>query len=81
MSQLIMSDSPKIKQKSPSYQDWIDWMQEKDKDGNLYPSRQIPPMTRNQWTFAEFLLNNHGEISKIGNMETIFENVRKFLKS
>ncbi len=40
----------------------------------------IKNMTRNQSEFAKFLFDNHIVINTLGDMETIFKSVRKYLK-
>jgi hypothetical protein len=39
-----------------------------------------PPLTRTQKEFAEFLIEHKKEIVKIGELETVFKDVRNFLK-
>ncbi len=50
------------------YKDWV-------KQANL------PPLTNTQHQFAEWLLLNENQINKTGNLEVIFESVRKYLKN
>lgn len=38
-------------------------------------------LTNTQHEFAEFLLKNNKEISKIGNLNDIFLNIRKWIKN
>lgn len=52
---------------SKEYLDWV-------KESNL------KNLTNTQHKFAEFLLKNHTEIGKIGNLEDIFTSVRKYVK-
>jgi hypothetical protein len=40
----------------------------------------IKNMTRNQSDFAKFLFDNSTIINTLGDMETIFKSVRKYLK-
>lgn len=39
-----------------------------------------PPLTRTQKEFAEFLIANKIDIVKIGELESVFKDVRNFLK-
>lgn len=39
-----------------------------------------PPLTRTQKEFAEFLIERKKEIVKIGELETVFKDVKNFLK-
>lgn len=43
--------------------------------------KQLQPMTNTQVRFAKFLLENAKELSVIGDLESIFKNVRKFIKN
>ena len=58
-----------------NYQKWVAYMKQN--------KCEIPPMTRNQVKFAEWLLlgENREYLSQIGNMSIIFESIRKYTKS
>lgn len=41
---------------------------------------KLPPLTNNQAKFAEWLLDNEDKVAMIGDMESIFKSVRKYLR-
>lgn len=41
----------------------------------------LSPLTSKQHKFAEFLLEHHKMIGLIGDMESVFTSVRKFIKT
>lgn len=45
-----------------------------------WENTESKPYTRNQKNFACYLLKNEKDISKIGNMEKVFEDVRNYLR-
>lgn len=55
------------------YRKWVKWNKEQHKP--------IPPMTGNQASFADWLLENaEKELEKMGDLSSIFESVRRFIK-
>jgi hypothetical protein len=43
--------------------------------------RRVKNLTRNQWLFVEFLLENKRKVARIGSYEHLFRQVRSYLKS
>jgi len=57
------------------YKKWIDWIKQ---------NKPIKPMTNSQWKFAEKVLNDtelEQMLAAPGDLETIFESVRHYLKN
>lgn len=52
-------------------QDYLEWVKQ----------AELPPMTRTQFVFAQWLFTNREHINKIGNLDTIFTSVRQYVKS
>ena len=48
---------------------------------NWVKQASLDPLTSKQHKFAEFLLENHKMIGQVGDMSTIFESVRKYIKT
>ena len=59
---------------SDEYLEFVKWRQEREKEN-------FRLLTTNQHLFAEWLLQNKNTVSFIGDMEFVFDNIRKFLKS
>ena len=56
------------------YIDWVNWTRKDEKNNIL-------PLTNTQVKFVKFMLKHKDEFSKVGNFNTVFESVRKYLKS
>jgi len=48
---------------------------------NWVRQANLPPLTSKQHKFAEFLFDHYKMVGQIGDMSTIFESVRKYIKT
>ncbi len=59
--------------------EYVKWLQEHYPDG--YGIANFKGLTGNQSHFLDFLLQNKEIVASIGDMEFVFETVRKFLRN
>ena len=58
------------------YKKWLEWTRTDSRN-------KVKPLTKTQWEFVELLLqeNNAKHLVKVGDLESFFKSVRKFLRS
>lgn len=68
---VIILGKMKGKGQSKHAKDYLEWVNQSG----------LPPLTNTEHHFANWLIDSQDEIGKIGDLETIFSSVRKWVKS